>query len=114
MAETPPFFMSLWDEIAADGDEFLTEFGREIKFRNQSIVALIDTNPIEETLGDGGFVYKSGYRVRLLAKEGSVYFLAPPRHGESMNIYNDQYTIRQVTRRPPSPWIDVFVIASNQ
>ena len=106
--------MSIWDEIAADGNEFLTEFGREIKFRNQSVIALIDTNPIEQSLGDGGFVYKAGYRVRLLVKHGSEFFKAPPKHGEQMTIYNEQYTVKQVTNRPPSPWLDVFVISSSQ
>lgn len=106
--------MSIWDEIAADGTEFLSEFGREIIFRDKKVVALIDTNPIEETLETGGFVYRSGYRVRLLAVKGSDHAKTPPRHGESMSIYSEPYTIRQVTNRPPSPWIDVFVIASNQ
>jgi len=106
--------MSLWDEISADGSQFLSEFGRSITFRGISVVALVDTNPIEQALENGGFVYTSGYRVRMLAVAGSVYAVTPPRHGESMAVYGHPYTIKQVTVRPPSPWIDVFVIASNQ
>lgn len=106
--------MSLWDEISADGSQFLSEFGRSITFRGISVVALIDTNPIEQNLENGGFVYTSGYRVRMLAVAGSVYAVTPPRNGEVMTIYGHPYTIKQVTIRPPSPWIDVFVIASNQ
>lgn len=106
--------MSIWDEISADGSQFLSEFGRSITFRGISVVALIDTNPIEQSLETGGVVYTSGYRVRMLAVAGSTYAITPPRHGETMSIYGAPYTIKQVTNRPPSPWIDVFVIASNQ
>jgi hypothetical protein len=106
--------MSLWDEISADGSQFLSEFGRSIIFRGVNVVVLIDTNPIEQSLENGGFVYTSGYRIRMLAIAGSTYAVTPPRHGETMSIYGEPYTIKQVTKRPPSPWIDVFVIASNQ
>lgn len=106
--------MSLWDEISADGSQFLSEFGRSITFRGINVVALVDRNPIEQNLEDGGFVYTSGYRVRLLAVAGSTYAVTPPVSGEVMTIYGAKYTIKQTTIRPPSPWIDVYVIASNQ
>jgi hypothetical protein len=106
--------MSLWDEISADGSQFLSEFGRSITFRGISVVVLIDTNPIEQNLENGGFVYTSGFRVRMLAVAGSTYATTPPANGEVMTIYGDPYTVKQVTIRPPSPWIDAFVIASNQ
>ena len=65
-------------------------------------------------MGDGGFILKAGYRIRILAKSDSKFIKDPPRQGEHMEVYNKKYTVTRVTYRPPSPWIDVFVILSNQ
>ena len=106
--------MSIFEEIEDDGDEILSELGREINFRDKKFLALIDNNPIEEIMGDGGFILKSGYRVRFLVRKDSKLSKEPPKQGEHMEVYGKRYTITRVTYRPPSPWVDAFVILSNQ
>lgn len=106
--------MSLWEEMANDGDYLLEEFGREITFRNQKVIALIDRNPVEAPLEEGGFVFTSSYRIRLLVKPLSEFANRPPKFGERMVVYGESMTIKQIISRPPSPWVDVFVIATNQ
>ena len=106
--------MPIWEEIANDGDEILSELGRQITFRGKTVLALIDNNPVEEAYGDGGFVYRAGYRVRLLIKAGSPLYKDFPKQGEHIDVYGRQHTITRVTNRIPSPWVDVFVISSNQ
>lgn len=106
--------MSIWDEIASDGDEILSDLGRQITFRDKKMLALIDTNPVSEEYGNGGFVYKAGYKVRMLIKNGTELHKNLPKQGESMEVYGRDYTITRITQRTPSPWVDAFVIASNQ
>ena len=105
--------MSLWDEIANDGDEILSELGREVTFRDKKILALIDTNNTEQTLADGGFMFSTGFRVRFLIKKGSDLAKNIPKHGESVTVYDTKLYISQTTYRPPSPWMDVYVLDRN-
>lgn len=106
--------MSLWSEIANDGDEILATFGRPVLFRNENYTVLIDQNPLEQVLGDGGFTYRSGFKVRMLIKENSALFFNLPQQGEQMIVFGREYTITTLTYRPPSPWVDLQVISTNQ
>jgi len=105
---------SFYDDIANDGNEILSNLGRQIEYRGQKILALLDNNPVEQILEDGGFVYKAGYRVRLLADKKSKLISDPPTQGESIMIYDREFTITKVSIRFPSPWLDVYVISSTQ
>ena len=105
---------NIWDEIANDAPKILAEVGREVEFRGKKILVLLDTNPLSQDIGDGGFIYSSGFRVRMLALKGSDYQLNPPKQGERMAIYDRSHTIKRVTQRYPDPWIDVYVINTNQ
>ena len=106
--------MSLWSEIANDGDEILDTFGRPVSFRGANYTVLIDQNPLEQVLGEGGFTYRSGFKVRMLIKSTSPLFSNLPNQGEQMLIFGREYTITTVTFRPPSPWVDLQVISTNQ
>jgi hypothetical protein len=114
VAETLPFFMSLWSEIANDGDEILEVFGRPATFRGSPITILLDNNPLEQALSDGGFVYRSGFKVRVLVRAGEALYATPPTQGEIFTIFGREYSITTITHRPPSPWIDCQVISTTQ
>ena len=114
MAEKPPFFMSLWSEIASDGDEILECFGRSVTFRGTTHTVLLAQNPLEQMMGDGGFIFRAGFNVRMLAKDGSALRLNPPAQGEIFTIFGREYTATSITNRPPSPWIDCLVQSTTQ
>lgn len=100
---------NVWDELTNDGPEFLTAFGRQVTFRQQSIAVLISRAPIEQMLNDGGFAYSATYVLRIYAPIGSAMALSPPTFGEKFIVFGKESTILTVTNRPPSPWIDVMV-----
>jgi hypothetical protein len=106
--------MSLWDEMRSDAAEFLTDFGREVTFRKEKHIALIDSNVVQETFDVGGFTYQAGYRVRFYIENGGRLEKALPEFGERMEIYGKTYAIDKITYRPPSPWFDAYVIVYNQ
>lgn len=106
--------MSLWSEMEQDGTAILEEFGRAVTFRNVSRTVLLDSNPLEQIVGDGGFIYRAGFRVRILAGAGHPLRVSPPTQGEIFTIFGREYTITTVTNRPPSPWIDCQVISTTQ
>lgn len=106
--------MNLWEEMAADGDEFLSTFGKPIVFRGKTRLALINTSPVDQLMQDGGFVYRAYYRLRILAKDTDQLRREPPEQGEQVEVYGRPYTITGVTNRPPSPWIDLNVQSSTQ
>lgn len=106
--------MSIWDEMENDAPEVLADLGREIQFRGQKMLALIDNNPMSEQLGDGGFVFSAGYRVRLFIKSDSALRKAPPKQGEHITMYDRKFSISKVSPRWPSPWFDAYVISATQ
>lgn len=106
--------MNLWEEMEADGDEFLSTFGKSVVFRGKTHIVLIGTAPVDQMFSDGGFVYRAYYRIRILAKAGSELRKDPPAQGEQIEVYGRPYTITGVTDRPPSPWIDLNVQSSTQ
>lgn len=106
--------MSLWEEMASDGEYILDEFGRTVTFRTVPVVVLLDQNPLEQMIGDGGFIYRAGFRVRILAPAGNPLRINPPEQGEIFTIFGREYTITTVTNRPPSPWIDCQVVSTTQ
>lgn len=117
VANSHPFLftkMSLWDEMRSDANEFLTDFGREITFRNEKHIVLLDNNSIEDTLDVGGFTFKAGYRVRFYIEQGGKLERNLPEFGERLTIFGRTYAIDRITYRPPSPWFDAFVIIYNQ
>lgn len=105
--------MNLWEEMAADGDEFLSTFGKPVVFRGKTHVVLIGTSPVDQMFTDGGFVFRANYRIRILAKDGSELRRDPPEQGEQIEVYGRPYTIISVTNRPPSPWIDIVTQSST-
>ena len=106
--------MSLWDEMAVDGASILSELGREVEFRNTKFLALVGRNTVDELLADGGNTYPTSYSIRLLVLPNSNLYKTPPKHGEHIKVYGMIMTIVKVTRRPPSPWVDIDVINSKQ
>ena len=106
--------MSLWDEMANDGASILSELGRPVTLRGVTYSALIDQNPLEQMMGEGGFVYRSGFKVRLLVPNGHALYTTPPHQGEIFTIFGREYTITTITSRRPSPWLDMMVISTNQ
>lgn len=106
--------MSLWDEMRSDAAEFLKDFGREVKFRGEKHIVLLDSNAVQETFDVGGFTYKAGYRVRFYIEEGGRLEKSPPEFGERIEIFDKIYAIDRITYRQPSPWFDAFVIIYNQ
>jgi len=106
--------MNLWDEMAADGDEFLSTFGREVVFRGKKVIALVNTNPVDQMMMDGGFVYRANFKIRFLVKPTDSLAKDPPTQGEQMDVYGRPYTITSITYRPPSPWIDCQVQSATQ
>jgi hypothetical protein len=106
--------MSLWDEMANDGASILSELGRPVTLRGVTYSALIDQNPLEQMMGEGGFIYRSGFKVRLLVRSGEALYTTPPHQGEIFTIFGREYTITTITSRRPSPWLDCMVISTNQ
>ena len=106
--------MSLWEEMASDGEYILEEFGRIVTFRTVARTVLLDQNPLEQMIGEGGFIYRAGFRVRILAPAGHTLRVTPPEQGEIFTIFGREYTVTSVTNRPPSPWIDCQVISTTQ
>lgn len=106
--------MSLWDEMRNDAKEFLADFGREITFRGEKHIVLIDNNNVQEQIDVGGFTFKAGYRVRFYIEYGSRLEKNLPSYGERLTIFGKTYAIDTITYRPPSPWFDAFVIIYNQ
>ena len=105
---------NIWDEMAKDGVKILAEVGREIEFRGEKILALIDNNPVSEDISHGGFVYSADFKVRLLIVKDNPMINNLPSDGESMIIYGREFTINKITDRRPSPWFDVYVISTDQ
>lgn len=106
--------MSLWSEIADDGDEILETFGRPVTFRGTQHTVILSQNPLEQMLGDGGFIYKAGFNVRMLICECDALYANKPHQGEIFTIFGREYTVTSVTNRPPSPWVDCAVISTTQ
>jgi hypothetical protein len=106
--------MSLWEEMANDGASILAELGRPVVFRGVTYSALLDQNPLEQMMQDGGFVYRAGFKVRLLVVSGDALYTTPPHQGEIFTIFGREYTITSITSRRPSPWLDCMVISTTQ
>ena len=106
--------MSLWSEMESDGEQIVEEFGRTVTFRGVSRKVLLDQNPLEQIVGDGGFIFRAGFRVRILAPAGHPLRISVPSQGEIFTIFGREYTITTVTNRPPSPWIDCQVLSTTQ
>lgn len=100
--------------MRSDANEFLTDFGREITFRNVKHIVLLDNNIVEQSLDVGGFTFKAGYRVRFYIEEGGKLEKNLPDFGERLIIFGQIYAIDKVTYRPPSPWLDATVMIYNQ
>lgn len=100
--------------MSDDGDEILETFGRPVTFRGTVYSVLISQNPLEQSLSDGGFIFKAGFNIRMLIKAGSALASNRPRQGEIFTYDGREYTITTVTYRPPSPWFDTAVISSTQ
>lgn len=101
--------MTLWEEMERDGDELLRELGRVVRFRESHVVAMVDPNPLDEIMSQGGFQIQTNFRVKFLAKRDSEMRKNPPKHGEQVSYNERQYTIVSITNRPPSPWIETIV-----
>lgn len=106
--------MSIWDEMNNDGEEFLTELGRDIVFRGVQMKAIIDTNQLEQFMNNGGMVLKAAYRIRMFAKKDGPLWNNPPQHSEIIEVYGKEFTIVSTVIRKPSPWFDVTVHATDQ
>ena len=106
--------MSLWDEMRSDANEFLSDFGREVTFRNEKYIVLLDNNNVQDSLDVGGFTFKAGYRVRFYVETGGKLEKKLPDFGERITIFGRVYAIDNITYRPPSPWLDANVVIFNQ
>lgn len=106
--------MSLWDEMREDAAEFLTDFGREVTFRGEKHIVLLDNNNVQDALDVGGFTFKAGYRVRFYIEDGGKLERNLPEFGERLTIFGRIYAIANITYRPPSPWLDAYVVIYNQ
>lgn len=100
--------------MAVDGASILLELGRPVTLRGVTRQALLDQNPLEQMMGDGGFIYRAGFKVRLLVVSGDALYTNPPRQGEIFTIFGREYTITTITSRPPSPWLDCQVVSTTQ
>lgn len=104
----------LWSEMEKDGGDFLSTFGRDIVFRGKKVRVLLNTNPVDQAMMDGGFVYRAVFQVSFFAPEGSEFALRPPEQGEQMDVYGRAFTITTQTYRPPDPWIACTVQSATQ
>jgi hypothetical protein len=109
-SEGSPFlFMNVWQEMESDAPEILKELGRVVIYRKNQVLAMVDPNPIDSIMTQGGFDNDTSFRVKFFAKSNSELIRNPPSHGEQVTVYGSQYTIVSITYRPPSPWIETVV-----
>lgn len=106
--------MSIWEEMEADGPDLLKNLGKVVIFRGQQMLALIDRNPFDQMMGDGGMVVRASYRIRFFAKKKTPLYIEPPKYGEQVSLYGRDFTITSVTPRFPEPWFDVMVQSATQ
>jgi hypothetical protein len=97
--------MSIHDEIAADAEEILLEFGKPILLEGMPLRALISEPQETLELGVGGFTASGNFTVKLLRHQLSQV----PKIGAKL-IYADQsYRIIRVSDRPPHALVTLTV-----
>lgn len=105
---------SIWDEMRKDAPSFLKEFGRDVTFRGKTWKVMLENNPLDQMMMDGGMVVKASFKVRFYAEKGGPLEKNPPKFGEQLGIYGRPFTVVSITYHPPSPWYDVVVHSTTQ
>jgi hypothetical protein len=99
--------MSLYDEIAADLAQLLTEFGKPVTINGDAHVALVSEPQADVTVEEGGLNFDS----KFTAKVARSAFTTLPQTGQPF-IYNGiTHTVQTVVDRPPHPIIILEVVA---
>lgn len=98
--------MSLYNEMAADLDQILVEFGKPVKIHGEEHVALISEPSLDLGLEVGGLDFKA----RLTAKVARSALTRMAQTGDEFLYNGAAYHIRTVVDRPPHPIIVLEVV----
>jgi len=94
--------MSLFDEIASDTTEILSEIGKPVLWKGKKFNALVSENEISQELAVGGFVESVDFTVKF---HRSNFRGEIPKHGDLVTYLDNEYRIVRLTNRPPHPYI---------
>lgn len=93
--------MSLFDEMAADAPELLSEVGRDIILNGVTMKAIVGAPVESEVLSDGGFIVQVNIEVKLL-RAGLVSL---PEKGQKLTFNGVVVRIKSISDHPPYPWV---------
>lgn len=101
--------MSLFETFAADSALILSEIGRDVTFRGQTVKALVADPTVMDVLAVGGFSQSgSGIVFKMLR---STYEASLPNEGELIGfpvvngVAQDKWVITAMESRPLSAWV---------
>lgn len=98
--------MTLYDEMSADFEQVLAEFGKPVKIHGEDHTALISEPALDLDLEVGGLDFKA----RLTAKLARGALTRMPQTGDEFLFNGTQYHVRTVVDRPPHPIIVLEVV----
>lgn len=104
--------MSLFDIFAADCAVVLADIGRDIKYRDQVVKAVVSDPAPADMLGIGGF--SQGGSSQIFKVLRTTYASEPPKEGELIGfpVVGGVSQVRWVISNPPksrpdSPWYEI-------
>ena len=98
--------MALYDEMAADFAQLLTEFGKPVKIHGEDHTVLISEPSTDLGLEIGGLDFKS----RFTAKLARSAITRMPQSGDEFLYNNTRHHVRTVVDRPPHPIVILEVV----
>lgn len=104
--------MSIFDTFASDCAYILNEIGRDIKYRDQVVKAVVSDPAPSDVLGIGGFSQSASTQVFKVLR--TTYASNPPKEGELIGfpVVGGVPQVRWVISNPPksrpdSPWYEI-------
>ena len=98
--------MSFYDEMAADFDQVLAEFGKPVRIHGEDHTTLISEPALDLDLEVGGIDFKA----RFTAKLARSALTRMPQTGDEFLYNGVSYHVRTVVDRPPHPIIVLEVV----
>lgn len=103
--------MTLSDEILADFAKLLTEHGVTITWNGTDYLALASRVRTEQSLEIGGFVSLPDFTLRIPT---NAFTNGLPKHGDLVEMEDDDYRVTKVGKHPSSPLITLEMIGANE
>ena len=94
--------MSLHDEKFAALTEIIAASGEPVRWKGRALQALVNDNPLDETLALGGFEAKGNCTIKI---PRSAFSNERPRFGDSIEFNGEPWRITRVTDHPQFPMV---------